>query len=273
MKVLWCLAGKEIRDGMRNRWIAAAIAILAALAISLSLLGSAPVGEVKASTLSVTVASLSSLSVYLIPLIALMLSYDALVGEFERGTMQLLLTYPVARWQVILGKFLGHVAILVLAIAVGYGAAGLAVALGGGADPQGARAFLFLIGSSALLGAVFIALGYLLSAVVRERATAAGLAVALWLGLVVLYDLALLGVLIADRGQMVSQAMASALMAVNPTDLYRVFNLTSFDGVAAAAGMLGAEGGLGPLLSLAVLGGWVIVPLGATMAVFQRREL
>ena len=43
------------------------------------------------------------------PLIALLLSYDAIVGEVERGTMMLLLTYPVARWQVVLGKFLGHV--------------------------------------------------------------------------------------------------------------------------------------------------------------------
>jgi len=268
-----CLAGKEIRDGIRNRWIAATIAVLAALALSLSLLGSAPVGEVKASALGITVASLSSLSVYLLPLIALMLSYDALVGEFERGTMQLLLSYPVARWQVIVGKFLGNIAILVLAIAVGYGGAGLAVALRGGADPQGWRAFLSLMGSSALLGAVFVGLGYFLSALVRERASAAGLAVALWLVLVVLYDLAVLGVLIADQGRTVTQAMVAILMAINPTDLYRVFNLTSFDTVAAAAGMLGVEGGLGPVSSLAVLGGWVIAPLCATIVVFQRREI
>jgi Cu-processing system permease protein len=273
MNVLLCLAGKEIRDGMRNRWIAATIVVLAALALGLSLLGSAPVGPVKASTLSITVASLSSLSVYLIPLIALMLSYDALVGEFERGTMQLLLTYPVARWQVIVGKFLGHVAVLVLAIVIGYGIAGLAVAARGGADSEGGRAFLSLMGSSVALGAVFIGLGYFLSAIVRERATAAGLAVALWLALVVLYDLTVLGVLIADQGRIVTQTTVSILMAINPTDLYRVYNLTSFDGTATAAGMLGVEGGLGPLLSLMALGGWIAVPLGATIAVFQRREL
>ena len=52
-----------------------------------------------------------------------MLSFDALVGEFERGTMMLLLTYPVTRWQVIMGKFLGHVLILFVAILLGYGGA------------------------------------------------------------------------------------------------------------------------------------------------------
>ena len=121
LKVLLILAMKELRDGLRNRWIAAAIIVLGTLALALSLLGSAPTGSVKASAMDISVISLASLSVYLIPLIALMLSFDALVGEFERGTMMLLLTYPVTRWQVIMGKFLGHVLILFIAIFSGYG--------------------------------------------------------------------------------------------------------------------------------------------------------
>ena len=56
------------------------------------------------------------------PLIALLISHDAIVGEMERGTMLLLLSYPVARWQVLLGKFLGHLAILAFATCLGYGA-------------------------------------------------------------------------------------------------------------------------------------------------------
>ena len=55
--------------------------------------------------LAIAVANLSSLGVYLLPLLALMLSFDAVVGESERGTLNLLLAYPVDRWQVILGKF------------------------------------------------------------------------------------------------------------------------------------------------------------------------
>ena len=73
----------------------------------------------KVSPLTVTVVSLSSLTIFLLPLIALLLSYDAIVGEHERGTLALLLAYPVARWQVIVGKFLGHVTILALATVAG----------------------------------------------------------------------------------------------------------------------------------------------------------
>ena len=53
--------------------------------------------------------------VFLLPLIALLISHDAIVGEMERGTMLLLLSYPVGRWQVLLGKFVGHLAILAFA--------------------------------------------------------------------------------------------------------------------------------------------------------------
>ena len=170
MRMIWVLALKELRDGLRNRWVAAAIILLGALALALSLLGSAPTGSVNVSALDITVINLASLSVYLIPLIALMLSYDALVGEFERGTMLLLLTYPVTRWQVIMGKFLGHVLILFFAIFAGYGGALLILCLMAGGSTEGWQAYLIMMSSSLVLGAVFIALGYLVSVIVKERA-------------------------------------------------------------------------------------------------------
>ena len=277
MKALLILAAKELRDGLRNRWVAAAILLLATLALSLAFLGSAPVGTVKAGALSVTIASLSSLTVYLLPLIALLLAYDALVGEAERGTLLLLLAYPVARWQVVLGKFLGHVAILGLAILLGYGAVLLALAATGsgtGAAEEW-RAFGAMMASSLLLGAAFLALGYLPSALVRERATAAGAAIGLWLVFVVLYDLTLLGLLIADEGQRIGQGLISALLVANPTDAYRVFNLAGSEGVGQVSGMAGlaSMSGFGPATLLLAMLAWVALPLTATVLVFRRKEI
>jgi len=274
VKMLWVLAQKELRDSLRNRWIGAAIFLLGTLAIALSLLGSAPTGSVRASDLDITVISLSSLSVYLIPLIALMLSFDALVGEFERGTMMLLLTYPVSRWQVIMGKFLGHVLILFIAIFVGYGGA-ILIMIMLGSSLDGWQAYLAMMFSSLLLGAVFIALGYLLSVLVKERATAAGSAIGLWLVFVVLYDLVLFGALLLDEGQKMSQQLFAILMLISPTDSYRIFNLSLFDGVSDAAGIAGiaSEAGMSSSLLTGVMLLWVIVPLVITLFVFQRREL
>ena len=275
MKILLTLAGKEIRDGLRNRWIAGAVVVLAGLALTLAFLGSTPVGTVKASPLSISVASLSSLTVYLMPLIALILAYDALVGEIERGTMLLLLAYPVARWQVIAGKFIGHAAILVLAVVLGYGIAGAVVVTAAGGDTRDLGAYLAMVANSALLGAAFVALGYLVSALTRERSAAAGVALGLWVFMVVLYDLALLGVLVADKGQTIDQRLFVGLLLASPTDAYRIVSLVGSDAVAAVGGLAGiaTRVGLGPGLPLAVMAAWVVLPLGAAMAVFQKKEL
>ncbi|MBF0310468.1 MAG: ABC transporter permease subunit, partial [Magnetococcales bacterium] len=124
MNPVWVVAAKEVKDALRNRWIVSATLLLAGLAFGLAFLGSTPTGALGAKPLAVVVVSLASLTIFLLPLIALLLSYDALVGEMERGTLLLLLTYPVTKGQVILGKFLGHTVVLGLATVVGYGAAG-----------------------------------------------------------------------------------------------------------------------------------------------------
>jgi Cu-processing system permease protein len=275
MNVLWQLALKELRDGLRNRWVAAAIIVLAALALALSLLGSAPTGSLRASAMDITVISLASLSVYLVPLIALMLSFDAMAGEFERGTMMLLLTYPVKRWQVIIGKFIGHVMILFIAITVGYGGTILVMILLTGISSEGWQAYVVMMATSLLLGAVFIALGYLVSVLVKERATAAGAAVGLWLLFVVVYDLMLFGVLVLDEGQVIGQQLFSFLLLVSPTDTYRILNLSMFGGVSEAAGIasVASEASVSGVLLFGVMLLWVLLPLTAALAVFQRREL
>ena len=275
MKLLWILAFKELHDGLRNRWIAAAIVLLGTLALALSMLGSAPTGSLRVSALDISVISLASLSVYLIPLIALMLSFDALVGDFERGTMLLLLTYPVTRWQVMMGKFIGHVIILFIAIFVGYGGALIIMIVLNNGNTDGWQAYLVMMSSSLLLGAIFIALGYLVSVLVKERATAAGAAIGLWLVFVILYDLILFGALLLDKGQSIGKHLFAGLMLISPTDTYRILNLSLFDGVSHAAGMAGIAAGAGIsstlLVSLMLL--WLIAPLTLALYRFQRKEL
>ena len=276
MKGLLLVAGKEIREGMRNRWVVAATLLLAALALTLAFLGAAPAGRVGAGALEVVVVSLSSLSIFLLPLIALLISHDAIVGEMERGTMLLLLSYPLSRWQVVLGKFLGHVAILGAATLIGYGAAAVALAATGEAiGAESWRAYGAMIGSTVLLGAAFVALGTLVSAVVRARGTAAGIAVGLWLFSVLIWDMALLGLLVADQGQTIDAAVLDVLLLLNPADAYRLFNLAGLPNVGQLSGMGGIAGGTGltaPAL-LAALGIWVLLPLTAAVAIFARREL
>ncbi|HRN85156.1 MAG TPA: ABC transporter permease subunit, partial [Hyphomicrobium sp.] len=131
MRNIALIAAKEIQESLRNRWVLAMTALLAALALSLTFLGSAPTGTVGARALDIVIVSLSSLTIFLVPLVALLISHDAIVGETERGTMLLLLSYPVSRGQVLLGKFVGHIAILAFATVLGYGTAAVTLAATG----------------------------------------------------------------------------------------------------------------------------------------------
>lgn len=268
MRTVFILAEKEIRTGIRNRWVLTATLLLAVFALTLAFLGAAPTGEVKVTPLAVTVVSLSSLSIFLLPLLALLLSHDAIVGEAERGTLALLLAYPVARWQVVVGKFLGQVAILAFATICGFGAAGLALYLSGETDATAWPAFLKLVGTSVLMGASFIAIGLLVSSLVKERSTAGGVAIGLWLGFVVIWDMALLGVLVADQGQVVTARGVKLLLLLNPTDAYRLFNLAG----QSVSGLTGIDVASGPAphLLLVSLFAWVALPLGLTILRFAR---
>ena len=66
----------EFRIAFRNRWVTIATGMMVLFALVLSAAGSAPTGDVGVDRLSVTVASLTSLAVYLVPLLALLMSVE-----------------------------------------------------------------------------------------------------------------------------------------------------------------------------------------------------
>lgn len=259
MNTVLGLAVCEFRIAVRNRWVAISIAMMALFSLVLSAAGSAPTGQLGADSLSVTVASLTSLAVYLVPLVALLMAFDAVAGEVERGTLPLLLTYPISRGTILLGKSVAHLATLGLALAVGYGAA---IAAAFATDPEASRglAAMFRLGwSSLLLGASFLAIGYAVSAIARRPGAAAGLCIGLWLVAVVLYDLGLLSAIVADGGGWFTTQVFPWLLLANPADAFRIFNLASSEATAAAAGIGGAANAIPAWQPLASILIWPVV--------------
>ncbi len=275
MREIGIVAAKEFRDGLRNRWVLAITLAFAVLAIALAWFGAAAAGQVGFTRISTTIVSLASLAVFLIPLIALMMAYDSIVGEDEKGTLLLLMTYPISRVGLLAGKFLGHAAMLALSTALGFGIAAAVIGLvaeeAAFADLVGP--FSLFIASAILLGWAFLALAYLISTVTREKARAAGLALLAWFLFVLIYDLALLGVLVGTEGR-VDQGLFRVLLLINPTDVFRLVNLTGFEEAAAASGMLSvvAEQGFSVGRLMGILAAWTVVPLAVAAALFAMRR-
>ncbi|HSF92600.1 MAG TPA: ABC transporter permease subunit [Paracoccaceae bacterium] len=261
----------EFAIALRNRWLSIAVAMMVLFSLVLSVAGSAPSGALGADRLSVTVASLTSLSVYLVPLMALIISFDAIAGEIERGTLPLYLAYPVSRGELLVGKLTAQLVLVIIAVCLGYGAAAVVAFWFGGADAIGGLpALLRLIWTSVLLGAVFLSLGQMISGLSRRPSAAAGLAIGLWLVAVVLYDLGLLAAIVADDGGVFTTQVFPWLLVANPADALRIYNLAASDAVGAASGLAGAAQSIAlwkPLVSLFV---WMVLAAGLARLTFGR---
>lgn len=266
------IAATEMLILRRNRWLLMATIIMLLFALALTFAGSAPTGSVGVDMLTVSVTSMTTLSVYLAPLLALMISFDAIAGEAERGSLSLLLSYPAGRGEILLGKFAAHLAALAFAMTIGFGSAGVIAAWFGGAGPESLMALARLIGTSILLGAVFLALGYLVSALSRSATAAAGLSAGLWLVFVVLYDLGLLGAVVMDASGDFTRSIFPWLMVANPADAFRVWNISASDGVAMASGMVGAAQALPAWAAPLSLILWPLLAFALARAAFKRVE-
>ncbi|MBV2263647.1 MAG: ABC transporter permease [Thauera sp.] len=258
------IAGKEFWDRIRNRWVLAVALVFTAFALSIAYFGAAQQGQVGFRSIEVTIASLVSLVIYLIPLIALLLGFDAIVGERERGSLDLLLSMPITRVELLLGKYLGLAAALTFSTVAGFGLVGLV--LSAELDLAALFHYLGFMASSVLLGCAFLSLAVMLSVFAAERTRASGLAIALWFFFVLVFDLLLLGALVLGAGKAGvgwSSTALPYLLLLNPADVFRILNIFSLEDMRTLYGLATVfpPALAQPWLLGAVMAAWIIGPL------------
>ena len=254
------LAAKEFRDRLRNRWVLVVALVFTVFSLVITYFGGAQQGQLGLRSIEFTIASLVSLVIYLIPLIALLLGFDAVVGERERGSLDLLLALPITRLELLLGKYLGLAGALTLSTLTGFGL--VALLLFQQFSWAGLYHYLGFMLSSVLLGLAFLSLAVLMSVLTRERTRASGLAIALWFFFVLVFDLLLLGGLVATGGAYGGDAFAWLLL-LNPADVFRILNIFSLEDVRTLYGLTSIvpPALAKPWLMGAVMLAWIVVPL------------
>jgi Cu-processing system permease protein len=211
------VARRELREALRSRWFLMAAAAFFALSLGLSWLGLAGAERSGVAGFDRTTASLLNLVLLFVPLLTLSLGALGIAGELEDGSLGFLLSQPITRTEVYLGKYFGSLGAIALAIMVGFGATGAIVgAASGGGD---VKIFLALVLLTLLLAAATLALGTLLSAALLSRARVIGAAFSTWLFMVFLSDLGTIGIAIARD---LSPAKVLALALLNPVEQARV---------------------------------------------------
>ena len=254
------IAGKEFWDRIRNRWVLAVAAVFTVFALAIAYFGGAQQGAVGFRSIEFTIASLVSLVIYLIPLIALVLGFDAIVGERERGSLDLLLSMPITRVELLLGKYLGLAGALAFSTVAGFGLVG--VVLSAQLDLNALFHYFGFMLSSVLLGCAFLSLAVMLSVFAADRTRASGLAIAMWFFFVLIFDLLLLGVLVVTAGQWGGEALPYMLL-LNPADVFRILNIFSLEDVRTLYGLATVfpPALAQPWLLGLVMAGWIVVPL------------
>ncbi len=262
------IARKELRERLRSRWVLAVAAVFTLFALVIAYFGAAQQGAVGFKGIELTIASLVSLAIYLVPLIALILGYDAIVGERERGSLDLLLSLPITRVELLLGKYLGLAAALAVSTLAGFGLVGILLVVQGGVGALFHYSGFVL--SAILMGMAFLSLAVLLSVLTASKTTASGAAIALWFAFVLVYDLVLLGVLVLTEGALPA-ALVSGLLLLNPADVFRVLNVFSLEEVKTLYGLatVASDTLTAPWLLGTMMGVWIVAPLALALARFR----
>jgi len=116
------IARKDFRDAVRSRWLWALSAIFVGLfAGAAYFVGSnLPADPQQPVTTDAFLQTLGQLVItLLIPLVAIVVSYSAIVGERESGSLKLLLSLPHSRADALVGKAVGRSAVVALPILLG----------------------------------------------------------------------------------------------------------------------------------------------------------
>jgi Cu-processing system permease protein len=277
MKAIYSIAKKEFLDNWRNKWIIAVAAIFLVLTLVVSYFGTAHTGDTGWKDVDDTIAIMMSIVTFLLPIIGLMLGYASIVGERERGSLSLLLSYPVRRHDVIAGKFVGLSAVLSVATAVGFGVSGIIIGLNV-KDVHWAEYGIFIL-SSFLLGFVYIALAIMFSSILAKRSTALGASVFLWFLFAIIWGIVLVGLLVTQysfseitQDDWTGPNWYYLASIINPNSAFQIMVALSISSVAAdVAGDLPSFYTTPAALLIILL--WIIIPLSMAIFVFRTKDL
>jgi Cu-processing system permease protein len=271
--IVWALAQKEMSAALRNRWFVLYTLSLTSLSLAFSALALAGAGMAGFAGFGRTAASLINLVLLIAPLMGLTVGAQSLAGERERNTLAYLMAQPVSRADIFAGKYLGLALSLLASLALGFGAAGVVMALNstGAANPA---IYVKMVGLAFLLSLAMLSAGFLISAWSHRADMAVGVGLFLWLFFVFFGDLGLMGAAITLR---LPIANVFWLSLINPLQAFKLAAILDIQGALDLSGPAGVYAmqhygdQLLPLF-LGVLAVWMAAPAGAAYFRFAHKS-
>jgi ABC-type transport system involved in multi-copper enzyme maturation permease subunit len=228
------IAGWELRQAVRSRWVAAIALVLAGSSVAVALLGLRSARQLGLSGTGGAAAAMVNLAVLLPPLFALLLGLTSLVARSDRSMVAVVSAQTVPAGRFLVASFVGLAAALWLTLALGFGLSALVLA---GAASTGDLASLAAVaGATAATSTACLAVGMAVGALAPSRGQATAVAVAAWFVLTLGMDLVLAGV--APALNLGPTGLLAAVLA-NPVEAGRILALLGNEAGPSALGPFG----------------------------------
>jgi Cu-processing system permease protein len=221
-----------------------------------------------------TSASVINLDGFLVPLFALLLGVFSFLSHREH--LELMVTQPVSRGTVILGKYIGLLLTVVGATLLGLGLPGVVFSLVVGIE--GALQYAVVVLLALLLAVVFTGLAVVIALLTRRQQIALGISVGIWVFFELLYGMLMLGTTLYFSHAALKIILLAGLIG-NPVDLTRVLALLVVGGphffgpAGATLVKLTGSAPIAGLLGLSALVLWIVLPLLVSIRVFSKQNL
>lgn len=271
------VARKEFDDTIRSRWLiglSVLFALLVGGAVYVTTLVLGGGGSLTSTAVLRAFPVKDGIVTTLVPLVALVVAYNAVVGERETGSLKLLLALPHSRADVVAGKVAGRGAAIAVAVVAGFLIPGVVFVFSSSVAFE-AVAYVQYVFFVALLAVSFVSVGVGVSAAVGSDRLAIAAAVGVYLVFV-----ALLGALQGSLGLFATfvgwpewmpltvQQTTRVLRLVNPTGAFKIVTNRSL-----GTGLFGGEAVRLQLSGLAMLLAWVVIPPLLGLIRFEELDL
>jgi len=265
---------QEFTLNRRNRWVVIFAALFALMTLAVAYFGMVTSGYAGFQDFTRTSASIVNLGGFLIPLFALLMGVFSFITN--REYLEIMVTQPISRTSVLLGRYLGLLLTVVGACLVGFGLPGIIISLVVGVD--GALTYLLVVVYSLLLAMVFTGLSVLIALLSRRRQIALGISLAVWVFFEMVYGVAMMGLTLYLTPVALKPVLLAGLLG-NPVDLARVLSLLQVGGAhlfgPAGATLIKMTGSAwsATLIGLAGMIFWLVTPVAISASIFKRQNL
>ncbi|MBS2771846.1 ABC transporter permease subunit [Anoxybacillus rupiensis] len=269
----WIIAKRELKMITRSKWLLSFSLLFTAVAVITVYTGmtSSVSGF---SGFSRVTASLLNLSLFLVPLLTLLMGTMFVAGEQEDGHLLLLFTSPISPVSILIGKYIGLSLALSAALSFSYGLVGLFLLILFQQLP-GSLFFFFLF--SLLLMLMFLSIALLIGFFSPNRFHALGTSLLVWAFYVLFYEFIVMGLISSIAQANWVLPILSASVFLNPVELVRVWSIISLKsgtvlGPSIYDFTVWAEHVYGQVAFIAASILWTILPLFITNQWIKRRN-